>query len=139
MYLGRYQRGEVLPIHLTAKTTAGVPTAPDQCPAYQIRNETPSTVDSGFIGQKDRYEHTAFFLQPVLLDHSFAAGRYTIVKQWMISSSVQVEQDTFQVLSSGDPNGAGIALTMHEGEGTNAALLHSQSGRIRRLRNPRAL
>lgn len=137
-FLGRYQLGEIVPLPLTTVNASDTPSAPAAVPTCQVyRGVTPV---AGFtLPAVDNANLPGFFLYPLFLEAKFSAGNYRVVFHWAISSTTFTTLACFDVLSSGDAEGGGIALGTLRMPGMNFALMQTRSGRIGKYRNPRTV
>jgi hypothetical protein len=138
-YLGRYLKGDVVPVEFTTKNASGVPTVPDAVPSAIVYDG--DGVVTGFqVPAHDQLVLTGFFLYPLFLGGDYAAGNYRVLCSWVISSTNYAEEKTFEVVAAGHRDGPGLALSMFSApSGAEYALMHLRSGRVKKHRNPRPL
>ncbi len=115
-----------------------MPTVPDQCPCVIVYGSS-GKVAQQQMASVDRYSVTALFFAPIFLAGDYAAGFYRVEAWWMISSSPYTKQFTFEVLAQGHRDGPILALATMDFPAVSYALGQTRLGRIKRMRNPRAL
>lgn len=140
----RYPLGEVVDLMCVTNNASGVPTKPDKAPIYQIYDDLGAPIASGRMPTCDYKNIDGLFATPLFLGETFAAGRYNVVYEWMISGNVFGSMDSFEVLQIGNNQGPGVTMTtMNLPTGQNPAvtygLMYMRSGNIKKQKNPRAL
>lgn len=137
-FLGRYQRGDVVPIPVITANATPVPTLPGAAPVAYIY-KAGTFLEAVKLPIKDRYLVTAFFLFPLFLGAKYTAAHYQVWLTYSVSSTVYATVATFEVVSSGNKDGDLVSLTTKNFPAVAHALGQTRSGRIRRFTNPRAL
>jgi hypothetical protein len=142
MFLGRFHLGDTVCIPLTANTSAGVPTSPDAVPGCIVYDSSNVVQAVGNMPMVDRYGLAglaiSFFMFPLFLGSEFAAGNYRALKVWAITDPF-AEEDTFEVATAGNKDGPGLGLGQFSVGELQNVLMTCASGRVKKLRNPRAL
>jgi hypothetical protein len=137
-WLGRYQKGEIVPLTFATVDASEAQATPDAVPTAMIYRS--GAIVAGLsVPALDDHNLPGLFQASLFLEPQFSAGHYQVVFNWMISSTNYTGQAFFEVLSSGDPEGGGIALATFRMPGMHYALMQTRSGRITKMRNPRAL
>ena len=135
MYLGRYFQGQVVPIYIRTVNADGTPTAPDNPPYIDFRD------DSGQVLQVqapivDRYTVTGLFIYPLFLTSSFPAGRYTATHFYLASTYNGLDSDVFEVVAGGDPDGAIITQAYWQRPEAVFLIQQTEADNILLRRNP---
>jgi hypothetical protein len=138
-YLGRYQRGQELPVAVRT-LTANAPANPDAGPVLTIyRGDNPPVQVYQRVMACDLQGVAAgTFRLGVFLGQAFQAGHHLLVVRYPDGGGTsRVGVGSFDVLPGGSADGAVIAL--HPVERPSARFLVQQldSGRLLRGRNPR--
>ena len=87
----------------------------------------------------DRFILTGLFHFPLLLDGRFSEGRHEIVYTYTVSSLARVRRETFEVAPGGHPDGPGLAMHYYARPTSDFLLVHTDSGKVSRRRNPRVV
>lgn len=138
MYRGRYQLGDTVQLAVMCHNLNGTPGTPstlNQCPVALVTGG--SLVTSLKVPIQDRYAQDGFFSFPLLLDARFAAGYYTVLYQWQQSSSHFESFDEFEIAAGGDGDGPVLGMFFYRRPAGDYLLLHTDSKRMIRRRNPR--
>lgn len=141
MFRGRFQLGDEVQLTVRCLTASDVPgtaatltrqpvailcKAGDTQPAVCLR-----------LPICDRYEIDGVFHHPLVLDHRFSAGFWTVHYQWEISSVPGSLTENFEIIAGGHGDGHGLSMYHFERLGSNFVLLQTASRRLLRRRNPR--
>lgn len=136
-YLGRYRLGDTVLLPLVTADANGTPTLPVRAPTVEVFSSSAQVANLP-MPINDRYGVTAFFLLPVRLTSSYAAGPYRATYNWNLAGGYQgFQEDTFEVLAGGHADG--VVQSMFWAEFPHAKFLmhHLESGTVVFGRNPR--
>lgn len=140
MWIRRYSVGDEIPLSLLTVNASGAPTTPDSAPIVQIFNSSGSQVGSDIkLPIYDRYgEYTsaAYFGRTFLLNSSYAAGRYFVLYEWVISSVTYKTTEHFDITYAGDADGQVIGMGAVPSGGSINVVYDTRSGKVFRGRNP---
>ncbi len=137
-FLGRFRKGEIVPVVVVAQNASDVPTVPDQCPTVIVYSSA-GAIGGQEMANVDRYAVTALFFAPVFVGPGYAAGYHRVEAWWMISSAAYTKSWTFQVLAQGHRDGPVQALGVIEFPAVSYVLGQTRLGRVKKFKNPRAL
>lgn len=137
-FLGRYVKGDIVPLLLACVDASDVPLELAAAPSAQVYQ------DGGILKiiklpVIDKPRLTGVFFFPLLLDANFSAGNHAVLFSWTIAGANYSVVHEFEVLASGNSEGLGQALITLDLPDSSYALMESISGRIKKMRNPRAL
>ena len=139
MHIGRYQLGVEVPLSVVTTNSSGDAAAPDACPTVVIYTSAAVRV-SGYNGKKipvvDAANTTGLFRYGAFLGPVFAAGRYTVVYQWVIGAFTGKEVSYFDVIAGGNSDGAVIAMAELQRPHARFVVQHLSSGKLSSNRNP---
>lgn len=134
MSLGRYQLGKTIHLWLRTRNAAGTPSEPTDVPGVKIYNSAGTIVYNDYLPVSDPALY--LFHLPLFLGSSFAAGQYSVVYLFNVSTYNGIETDYFEIVAGGHADGAVTA--MHYFKKPHAAYLVQslQSGNIAKGKSP---
>lgn len=136
-YLGRYILGQVVPLFFWSRNGSGTPTAPADAPLATIYDSSGNTVLSLYMPIADQANTTGFFEHLLSLDSRFSVGYYDCVITASVSGTSKVAVVSFQIVAGGNVDGSGIAMHYFNSPHRDFLLLQTDTGILRKLRNPR--
>ena len=138
MFLGRYMLGQLVPLQVWTRDSAETPTAPIIAPHADVFAPGGTKIVSQKLPVMDSGAITGYFLYQLSLDARFTTlGTYTVSTNYILGSSSYVEEDTFFLQAGGHVEGAVEGMHLLRIPNADFVLLHTDSGRVVRLRNPR--
>ncbi len=108
-YRGRKQLGSELFVGVLCTGANKKPAAPVTAPVMQVLSSS-GPVGSMSLPAVDANFITGLFGYRLFLGALFAVGLYTVVYTYQIGATVYADQDTFEIIPGGDPNGAVVSL-----------------------------
>lgn len=137
-WLGRYEKGGVLPLRVQVRTVAGAPIEPDAAPVADFYSSAGLVLGGVKVPPADRAGAVGLFRRSLHLGDEFGAGGYTATVKWTMGGSHRMAAFRFEVMPLGHPDGAVIALAMHETPHALYLVQQTDAGLIFRGKNPRA-
>lgn len=136
-YLGRFQLGASVPLYLRCVNVSNAPSLPDNPPQAKIFSGT-TVVEARKMPIEDRYvpNCTGTFRLPLFLGRLYAAGRYTAVYYYRVSSYYGMVEDCFDVVPGGDPRGSVVSAYFLERPEASYVVQALEDGSIIKGRNP---
>lgn len=135
-YSGRYQLGQTLHLYLQCRDGSNVPTLPDDAPWLTVLTSAGVAAKTLQMPIRDRRQVTGFFHYPLFLGDGFAAGLYSAVMTYQVSSHTGLEEVDFQILAGGDEEGHARAMHFFRRPQANFVVYGTDSGKIMKGRNP---
>ena len=114
MWLGTFQRGDLIPLSLVCiHPVTRVPTMPAACPRYQIFGPTGTSIIAATkFPIRDRYlldsagANNAYFEFEQLVTTGFVTGSHWILYRYLLGSTLYLQTDEFVVeATTGDADG----------------------------------
>lgn len=140
-YYGRWQRGEFLPLSVVTTDPAGAAEDPAAEPVATIYRDGASLtlVKQATLAAHDRGAAAGSFRLPLFLGAEFSTpGRYLVTVRWTTAGGVpRCSTGTFYLLPGGSADGAVVGLAFVARPDANHMVMQTDSGSIRRGRNPR--
>lgn len=135
-YLGRYTLGQIVPLTIRSLNSSGVPTNPAAAPYARIYS------GSGFVKAVrlpilDSADITGTFKANVVLNNAFSTGFYHVAIIFTVSGTVKVVHHNFEIVAGGSVDGSAIEIHYFRHPARNFLLAQTDTGRIKRLNNPR--
>lgn len=135
-YRGRYRLGDHVPLFMLTHDANGTPTAPSDPPLAVVwKGNTKLTTFRMPI--TERYVQTGTFAHFIRLGEDYAVGPYSVIYHYTAGSYVGLDQDDFEIVEGGDPDGAVIALHFLQRPQAGYLVAQFDSGRLWAGRNPR--
>jgi hypothetical protein len=141
--LRQYSVGDSIPLSIVTVNASGAPAMPDAAPVAEIYDSGGSQVGSDIkLPIRDRYgadsagTTNCYFGRTFRLHSSFAAGSYSILYKWVISSVTYETVDYFTVAYAGDADGCVIAMGAYATPQGLAVTYDTESGKTLRGLNP---
>jgi hypothetical protein len=135
-FLGTYQLGDLVSLSMWTRDTAQTPVEPASAPRALVRTSSGSQVVSQLIPVEDSARITGLFQYKVSLDGKFATGHYTIQYLASVGGVDVSEQDEFEIVAGGDGRGRGLAMSFFKPATNEFVLVQTDSGVIKRFKNP---
>ncbi len=127
-WIGRYRRGERLPLAFATALTPG------ECPTVDFWHECTTKVKTIQLPSHDALHK--LFAKNQFLDSSFVDGHYVATVRYTLIGAPNYSFRTFEVIG-GDPSGAAIAITEMRRPLGRAIITQREDGRIAMGYNPR--
>ena len=138
MFSGRYAKGELVQLGFACVDVNDIPAFPDAVPSLIVYSDS-AIVETRFVPCEARYVLTGYFQVPLQISSLYSTGRHRAVFNYTLSGTTYFQTAEFEVLGMGDADGAGIALHVMDMPHADYALMLSEQGRIKRMRNPRSV
>lgn len=140
-YYGRHQQGEFLPLSAVTTDTAGKAEDPAAEPVVTIYRDgaTLTLVRQATLAAFDRGATVGSFRLPLFLGAEFSVpGRYLVTVRWTTAGGIaRCSTGSFYLLPGGSADGAVIGLAFVARPDANHMVMQTDSGSVRRGRNPR--
>lgn len=140
-FLGRFQQGQELPLHLQCVNATGGAGDPTDLPRASVYRDgaSPAFVETVELAADLRGVVAGYFRRGLFLDNLYStAGRYLVVFKWTDSNTVaHCRVASFMLLPGGSADGAVISLKHVERPDASYLLYQTDAGRLIRGRNPR--
>ena len=134
-YLGRWDKGDRLPITVVTGDAAGTPTAPDDAPVVIVYGDSGAVVAQRVPIHKA--SGTGVFRGWLDLTSSFASGRYTLKATWSLSGAPYEDTQQFEVTALGGSDGTGIAAAALDLAPNRYLVAQGDLGTVKAFRNPK--
>lgn len=135
-YLGRYRRGQVVPLQVLCYGPDMTPRPPDRAPVAHVYSSA-GIVESAELSQADPLGEEGLFLSRLPIGHRYSLGRYSVVYVYVSGDYEGVAVDHFEVIPGGDQNGGVISLHAFDRPESQYVVAQLDSGKLIRGRNPR--
>ncbi len=136
-FSGRHQLGNLLPLSVRCVDGNGTPTLPATAPMARIFDDDGLLVTTQKLPLTDSPDTTALFSFPFTLGSEFTTGLHTVLYDYAVSGTHRSVEDHFQIVPGGDADGNGISMYYMRQPSRDFVLVQTDSGLLRRLRNPR--
>lgn len=102
LYLGRYRRGDKVPLYLQLGST------PDAPPIAIVMDSNNDTIATIAIPATDQAR--TLFQIPLFIGLSYALGSFTVYFHYLIAGTASLQQAKFDVIAGGDSGGGVVSL-----------------------------
>ena len=138
MYLGRTQLGKYITLGVLCVDANGTPVQPDAPPVMKVWNPAGTAIVNEKLPIVERYVQTGWFRKRLFLDSVFAVGQHRVTYTYSVNSSYYgLQEDGFDILDGGDPDGAVIGLHHLDKPHAGFVVKMLDSGALQASRNPR--
>lgn len=135
-WLGKYLQGDMVRLSVWTLDDSETPLLPDAAPRVLV-SSTSEQVTTLKVPITDSVKTTGYFLYDLCLDSLFPAGEYFAQYVYEHGSVVRsAPLDTFEVVAGGDATGRGISMTFFKPPANDYIVLQTDTGTLRRFRNP---
>ena len=135
-YLGKYWLGGVVPLVVRSVTNADVPADATNAPYARIYSGT-IFVKALRLPKVDHEKITGLFQFLLRLDGTFSTGFYDVIIDYVVSAVQKVMHLRFEVVAGGSGDGKGIEMYYLRQPDLSFLLVQLDTGRIKKLTNPR--
>lgn len=136
MSAGRFQLGEDVWLRVQCRDSNRQPAWPTEAPTLVVFSAS-GLILSRQIPTVDYQGQKGLFGYRLFLNSIFAAGYYRCLFRYRVGSFQAMEEDSFEVLAGGDPDGSVIALFDYEQPSGDFLLQQRDGGRLFAGANPR--
>jgi hypothetical protein len=135
-YLGRFQLGQRVRLHLWTLDPSRVPTAPDRLPLCRVYDAAGSVVASAYMSVSDKFGVTGLFVAKLYLTFGYEPGHFNVAYSYTVGGHPIISGDSFEIIDGGDVSGTVISLGSFRHPESDFVLAHLNSRRIVQGRNP---
>jgi hypothetical protein len=138
MYLGRYQLGSWIDLHLQCTDANGVRSMPDHVPQMKVRKSSDgSVVMSVLVPVLDKTIQAGLFVYRLFLDVRLSVGQWSVDFFYRVGGKYGVESRTFEILPGGDAKGCVLGMYYLHKPHRDVIVYQTESGTLEKGANPR--
>lgn len=136
MYLGQHQVGKTLDLYLQCTDADGVKAMPTYVPFIKVWIGS-SLIIAAEMPLVDKNIQVGLFRFPLFLGVGFSAGHGTAEMHYRVGNKIGMELRTFEIVAGGHVSGQVLGSFFYRRPQANFIVYQTESGEIRRGKNPR--
>ncbi len=136
MYLGRKQLGTTLDLYLQCTDADGVKAMPTYVPWLKVWLAS-TLILSAEMPLVDKSAQVGLFRYPLFLGDAYSVGYGTVAMHYRVSTKYGIEARSFEIVPGGDAAGQVLGMCFYPRPQADFVVYQTESGEIRKGRNPR--
>ena len=135
-YLGRYWLGGAVPLLILGRNGSDTPTDAANAPYARVYSST-GFVKAIRLPKIDHTKISGLFHYLLRLDDTFATGFYDVIIDYVVATVQKVMHLRFEIVAGGSSDGKAIEMYYLRQPDRSFLLAQLDTGRIKKLQNPR--